>query len=64
MDVSCLVSLTPHMGFLTFKFGFPRYVLSHEMKTPTFSKLGFLVTIYLTLNYVPALDSSLVDPPR
>jgi len=27
--------------------------LSHEMETPTFSKLGFLEAISLTLNYVP-----------
>ena len=64
MGVSRLISMTPHMGFLTFsKSGFPSYMLDHEMETPTFRKLGFLATISLTHNYVPTKHSSLVNPP-
>ena len=63
--VSRLVSPAPQMCFLTFrKFGFGSYVLSHQIETTMLSKLGFLVTISLTLNYVPTLDSRLVDTPR
>ena len=54
MGVSSLISPSPQMGFLTFsKDRFLIYVLSHDIKIPTFSKLGFLVTISFTLNYVP-----------
>ena len=62
--VSRLVSIALHMGFLTFsKSDFPRDVLSHKMETYTFSKLEYILTISLTLNYVPTYDSSSVDPP-
>ena len=54
MEVSHLVSPTPHMGYLTFwKYDFPNYVLFYVMETPIFITLGFLVTISSTLNYVP-----------
>ena len=50
-----LVGPSSYIGVLTLgKFGFERYVLSHEMETPTFSKLGFILKISLKLNYVPA----------
>ena len=53
MGVPHLASSASHMGFFTFsKFGFSRYVLSHEMETSMSSNSRFLVTISLTLNYV------------
>ena len=57
MGVSRLVRLAPHMGFLTFiKVGFPSYVLSHEMETPTSCMIAFIVTMSLTFIYVPSVD--------
>lgn len=65
VGVSRLASPALHMVFLTFsKSGLPIYVLSHEIKPPIFSKLGFQLTISLILNYVPTQDPRLVDPPR
>ena len=54
IEFSCLVGSASHIGFFAFsKFGFPRYVFSHEMEIYASSKSKFLVTISLTLNYVP-----------
>ena len=53
MEVSRLVSVASHMGFITLsKYRFPRFVLSHEMETSTLVSQGFIVTFYLTHNYV------------
>ena len=54
MEVSRLVISALRMGFLIFsKSKFQIYLLSHDIETPTFSKLGFLVTISLIRNNVP-----------
>lgn len=63
--VSHLVSLARQMDFLRFRNSiFSCCVLSHEIETPTFRKLGFLVTISLALHCVPTHEFCLVDQPR